>query len=201
MARRGRGRPPHPDVLTPAEWRVLGELRTGATNAEIAVRLGVGPDAVKFHISNMLGKLSLNDRHELAAWRPAGAAGRLRALLALPIALGSLARPLVWAGAGTAVLAGVAAIALVLVFVSGSGEPVPVVPPATPMDTSPTATGTPSPQPSPVATAVAAESVAATPMPVATSTATPVPATTPSPTPSPTPPPTPGDEAARGGGA
>ena len=37
MARRGR--PPHPGVLTPAEWRVLEELREGRTNAEIAVRL------------------------------------------------------------------------------------------------------------------------------------------------------------------
>ena len=57
MERRRGGRPRHPDILTPAEWGVLRELRAGGTNAEIAVRLGVSPDAVKYHISNMLGKL------------------------------------------------------------------------------------------------------------------------------------------------
>ena len=60
MTQRRRGRPSHPDVLTPAEWRVLEELRKGGTNAELAVRLGVSPDAVKFHISNMLSKLDLS---------------------------------------------------------------------------------------------------------------------------------------------
>ena len=41
---------------------MLEELRRGGTNAEIAVRLGVTLDAVKFHISNMLGKLGLENR-------------------------------------------------------------------------------------------------------------------------------------------
>ena len=70
MPGRGRGRPPHPDVLTPAEQRVLDELRRGGTNAEIAVRLGLSPDTVKSHVASMLGKLDLDDRHALAAWRP-----------------------------------------------------------------------------------------------------------------------------------
>ena len=69
MTRRGRGRPPHPEILTPAEQRVLNELRRGGTNAEIAERLGVSLDAVKYHISNMLGKLELDNREQLAAWR------------------------------------------------------------------------------------------------------------------------------------
>ncbi|NIR62070.1 MAG: helix-turn-helix transcriptional regulator, partial [Gammaproteobacteria bacterium] len=41
LPRRGRGRPPHPDVLTPAEWRVLEHVRDGRSNAEIAERLGL----------------------------------------------------------------------------------------------------------------------------------------------------------------
>ena len=57
MERNRGGRPRHPDILTPAEWRVLDALREGGTNAEIAARLGISPDAVKYHISNMLGKL------------------------------------------------------------------------------------------------------------------------------------------------
>ena len=77
MERDRGGRPRHPDILTPAEWRVLEELRKGGTNAEIAVRLGISPDAVKYHISNMLGKLGLEDRHALAAWTPKRRARRL----------------------------------------------------------------------------------------------------------------------------
>ena len=69
MERRGRGRPRHPDILTPAERRVLDELRAGGTNAEIAVRLGISADGVKYHVSNMLGKLGLENRQQLAAWR------------------------------------------------------------------------------------------------------------------------------------
>jgi len=65
-----RGRPPHPDILTPAEWNVLGQLRKGLTNAEIAIELGISPDGVKYHVSNMLAKLGLPDRHALAQWEP-----------------------------------------------------------------------------------------------------------------------------------
>lgn len=72
MARTGgrRGRPPHPDVLTPAEWRVLEYVREGKTSAEIGVRLGITPDGVKYHVSNMLAKLELPDRAALVAWEP-----------------------------------------------------------------------------------------------------------------------------------
>lgn len=66
---RQRGRPPYP-LLTPAEERVLDFVRQGKTNAEIGVRLGVSPDAVKYHVSNLLGKSGLSSREELAGWRP-----------------------------------------------------------------------------------------------------------------------------------
>jgi DNA-binding CsgD family transcriptional regulator len=66
-----RGRPPYPGILTPAEQHVLEHVREGLTNVEIAYRLGISPDGVKYHISNMLGKLELPDRKALAAWRPA----------------------------------------------------------------------------------------------------------------------------------
>jgi DNA-binding CsgD family transcriptional regulator/dipeptidyl aminopeptidase/acylaminoacyl peptidase len=73
---RQRGRPPYP-LLTPAEERVLKFIREGETNAEIAARLGVSPDAVKYHVSNMLGKLQLENREQLAAWREPSALNRL----------------------------------------------------------------------------------------------------------------------------
>lgn len=63
-----RGRPPHDDILTPAEWRVVEFVRHGLTNRDIAERLGVSPDAVKFHVANVLAKLGFESRADLRAW-------------------------------------------------------------------------------------------------------------------------------------
>ncbi len=65
---RRRGRPPHPDVLTPSEWRVVNAIRHGMSNREISRRLHVSLDAVKFHVENALGKLALKTRVELKHW-------------------------------------------------------------------------------------------------------------------------------------
>ncbi|MXW34821.1 MAG: hypothetical protein F4Z60_04320 [Chloroflexi bacterium] len=127
MELRRRGRPRHPDVLTPAEWRVLEQLREGGTNAEIGTRLGITADGVKLLFSNMLSKLGVRDRHELAAWRPDARRGRLRALFGIPAAVWSVTRPLARVGAGTAAVAGtVLAAALVAAVVAmalaGAGD-------------------------------------------------------------------------------
>lgn len=66
--RRGRGRPPHPDVLTPAEWRVVDWLRHGFTRRQIAERRGVTVDAVKYHIANVTSKLGVARSAELRQW-------------------------------------------------------------------------------------------------------------------------------------
>ncbi|WP_163507537.1 VOC family protein [Fodinicola acaciae] len=73
-----RGRPAHPDVLTPAEWRTVDAVRHGLTNRQIAVRRGISLDAVKFHVANAVRKLGVADRAALRAWRgvPAGSALR-----------------------------------------------------------------------------------------------------------------------------
>ena len=63
-----RGRPPHPDILTAAEWKVAEQVRHGLTNRRIAERAGVSPDAVKFHVGNVLAKLGLSSRRELQLW-------------------------------------------------------------------------------------------------------------------------------------
>jgi DNA-binding CsgD family transcriptional regulator/catechol 2,3-dioxygenase-like lactoylglutathione lyase family enzyme len=63
-----RGRPPHPDVLTRAEWRVVEAVRHGMTNGEIAARQRISPDAVKFHVSNALAKLGFRNRAQLRRW-------------------------------------------------------------------------------------------------------------------------------------
>ena len=67
-APRDRGRPPHPDILTPAEWRVVEAVRHGMTNSEIAKRRGISLDAVKYHVANALLKLGLSKRAELRSW-------------------------------------------------------------------------------------------------------------------------------------
>ena len=63
-----RGRPRHPDVLTPGEWRVVDAVRHGLTNPDIARRLGVSTDAVKYHVANALDKLALDGRAQLRQW-------------------------------------------------------------------------------------------------------------------------------------
>lgn len=63
-----RGRPPHDDRLTPAEWHVVEAVRHGLSNPEIAVRRGVSVDAVKYHVANALLKLGFAGRAELRQW-------------------------------------------------------------------------------------------------------------------------------------
>lgn len=63
-----RGRPPYPDVLTPRQWQVLALLREGLSNEQIALRLGISVDGVKFHVSEILGKLGVGTRNEAAQW-------------------------------------------------------------------------------------------------------------------------------------
>jgi phosphatidylglycerophosphatase A len=61
---------------------VLEEVRTGATNAETAVRPGVSPLTVKYHVSNILGKLELRNRRQIATWEPERVPVRLPQLVA-----------------------------------------------------------------------------------------------------------------------
>ena len=64
---RRRGRPPHPDVLTPAEWQVLDWWRHGVTRAEVARLRGTTEDAVKYHLSNVADKLGVRAQ-DLRHW-------------------------------------------------------------------------------------------------------------------------------------
>src|SRR5690242_7066921 len=65
---RGRGRPAHPDVLTPTEWRTLDALRHGMPRREIAQRRGISINAVKYHARNIAGKLGVESARELRHW-------------------------------------------------------------------------------------------------------------------------------------
>lgn len=70
MQHRKRGRPPHPDILTPREWEVLEMLRQSLSNEEIAERLDISVAGVKYHVSEILSKLGVSSRQEAARWRP-----------------------------------------------------------------------------------------------------------------------------------
>jgi DNA-binding CsgD family transcriptional regulator len=127
--------------LTPAELRVLEELRQGGTNAEIAIRLGLSPETVKTHIASMLSKLDLGDRRELAAWQPPEESARWHILrvLGAPSMLFLLKRPLVCAAAGLAGVAGIAATALFIAAMLANGGLPATVPPecSAPADVTP----------------------------------------------------------------
>src|SRR5512140_3170855 len=68
MTRRSRGRPPHPDVLTPAEWSVLDLWRHGLTRAAIAGRRGISEYGVRYHLRNITAKLGVDRSTELRHW-------------------------------------------------------------------------------------------------------------------------------------
>ncbi len=54
--------------LTPRELDILRELATGATNRQIAERLGLRPKTVMHHSVSIYSKLGLRSRTEAAAW-------------------------------------------------------------------------------------------------------------------------------------
>ena len=70
-ATRGRGVRRRPTSgwasLTPTELEVVGLVVEGLRNPEIAARLFVSPETVKTHVSNILAKLGVANRTELAA--------------------------------------------------------------------------------------------------------------------------------------
>lgn len=67
-----RGRPKHPDILTPREQDVLALIRAGHSNDEIAEQLGISFTTAKFHVSQIITKLGVRNRRAAARWSPQG---------------------------------------------------------------------------------------------------------------------------------
>jgi len=67
FARREHPAPPTPDRLTERETDVLSLVTQGLRNKEIAGRLGISENTVKFHLRNILDKLHARSRAEVAA--------------------------------------------------------------------------------------------------------------------------------------
>lgn len=64
----GSQAPPAASSLTERELEVLGLIARGMTNREIAETLIISEKTVKTHVSNILGKLALDDRTQAAIW-------------------------------------------------------------------------------------------------------------------------------------
>ncbi len=65
MTSRSRGRPPHPDILTPTEWQILFLIRHGLSDRKIARKRGISRDAVRYHVRNIKAKLTIERRSSL----------------------------------------------------------------------------------------------------------------------------------------
>jgi predicted ATPase/DNA-binding CsgD family transcriptional regulator len=59
------------ESLTPREQEVVRLLAQGATNREIAVALTITPGTARIHVHNILGKLDLHSRWQVASWTAA----------------------------------------------------------------------------------------------------------------------------------
>jgi DNA-binding NarL/FixJ family response regulator len=63
-----RGADPELDQLTAREREVLRHIARGYLYKEIALRLGISSKTVEAHVSAVLRKLQLSNRHELSRW-------------------------------------------------------------------------------------------------------------------------------------
>lgn len=94
-----------PDV-TERQLEVARLVARRSTNGEIAQALGISLDGAKYHVSELLGRLGLQRREEIADWYRSGRGQRGRR------SLRRLLAPLAWAS-GALGLAGVAIVAFV----------------------------------------------------------------------------------------
>ena len=59
---------PELDQLSPREKEVMRHIARGFTYKETAKRLSISVKTVETHVSSVLRKLQLSNRHELTAW-------------------------------------------------------------------------------------------------------------------------------------
>jgi len=65
---RGAGEAEPGDALSPREREVLDHVSQGLTNKEVAERLYISENTVKYHMKNILDKLHLRNRSQVIAW-------------------------------------------------------------------------------------------------------------------------------------
>ncbi|MPZ99380.1 MAG: peptidoglycan DD-metalloendopeptidase family protein [Dehalococcoidia bacterium] len=103
------------EPVTERQREVARLVAEGRTNPEIADALGISLDGAKYHVSELLGRLGLERREEIAAWyRAERSRRRVRRLRAV------VATPLAWLFGGAAVV-GAAGMAVLLVAAFNGG--------------------------------------------------------------------------------
>ncbi|MBK6562710.1 MAG: helix-turn-helix transcriptional regulator [Dehalococcoidia bacterium] len=96
--------------LSPRQQEVLGLIARGCTNGEIADRLGITLDGVKWHVSEILARLDVPSREEaVVAWQQRQRANRLARVRSLVPAWFSL-KALSISGASVAGVVGAAVV-------------------------------------------------------------------------------------------
>ena len=95
----------------------MDQLRQGKSNPEIARQMGISRAGAKYHVSEILGKLSLSSRYEASRWKPSRRPWWLAGVPAF------LAWPLesLWWGSATKVAAAAAITATVVTFALPDG--------------------------------------------------------------------------------
>lgn len=64
------------ETLTKTEWKIIGQVKRGASNREIADALSLSDGTVRNYLSAILNKLDLRDRTQLAIWAVQSQAGK-----------------------------------------------------------------------------------------------------------------------------
>lgn len=64
----GVGREKMVEELSKTEWKIIREIGYGASNKEISEKLYLSEGTVRNYLSNILNKLQLRDRTQLAIW-------------------------------------------------------------------------------------------------------------------------------------
>lgn len=81
LRRRAKTLPPLPDLfghLSGQEQRILGMVTDGMTNREIAAELSLAEKTVRNYVSNILGKVGMKNRTQLAVYAAANTRRRHR---------------------------------------------------------------------------------------------------------------------------
>lgn len=122
--------------LTRRQRQVLALMASGATNGEIAEKLGLSLEGAKWHVREIFGRLGVDSREEAVAWWQAqGPPGRLAWS---PIAVFGAA-----AATGIAIVG--FAIAIAVLAIDGDSEPARGDSPTSTPSSIPTADSTPTP--------------------------------------------------------
>ena len=109
--------------LTVREREVLGLLRGGLTNADIAEQLQISVDGAKYHVSEIIRKLGVRNRYEAAHWpgRPPWWMAAITKLAWGPLRVPAWASPVAIASATVLLVGAIAGLAFITLLLTRNG--------------------------------------------------------------------------------